>query len=72
MSCAKMSEPIEIPFRIAESDGPKEPCIRWECRCSKGKGYFSRSVQPIASHRIPGDWLNGELCKNGWTDLNDL
>jgi len=27
MSCAKLAEPIEMPFE--DSGGPKEPCIRW-------------------------------------------
>ena len=43
------------------------------CRCPDRKGHFAVSdrFKSIVKHRILV-WVNCELCKNSWTDLNDV
>jgi len=40
VSCAKTVTLIEMPFRMWTEVGPNEPCIRWRCRCPRGRGNF--------------------------------
>ena len=35
-------------------------------------GGGSGRLKSIVKHRIFGVGVKGELCKNSWTDLNDL
>jgi len=44
------------------------------CRCPHGKGQLgvSGQLKSIVKHSILGVLKKGELCKNGWTDLNDM
>jgi len=40
VSCAKMAEPIEIPFGLWTQVGPREPCIGCGSRSPEAKGNF--------------------------------
>jgi len=55
----------------AESNGPKEPRIRWEYKFKKGRGTFRGVSGQLQSIRCWGIGWKGELCYNAWTDLND-
>ena len=65
MSCTKTAEPVWN----AETRGSMG------CTCCPRErellGVSSRQGS-IVKHRILGAGQKGELCKNGWIDLNDL
>jgi len=50
VSCAKMAEPIEMPFGAkADSFGSKDPCILDGVEIPYGKGQSLRIVRPFRS-----------------------
>jgi len=41
LTCAKMAEPMEMPFGfwVVDSGAPKEACIRWGCTVAQPGEY---------------------------------
>jgi len=52
VSCAKTAEPIEMPFKIVDSGGPKEEFIRWGPDPHASRGNFEGEEGP--AHEMPG------------------
>jgi len=63
--CAKMAEPIKMSFGLWARMGPRNHVLDWGPDPLTGRGNFEGKGRPIGT-------LCHKVCKNGWTDLNDL
>ena len=48
VSCAKVDEPIEMPFAVPDWCMPKEPRIRWRSGFSTGRGNFGGGYMSVS------------------------
>jgi len=60
VSCAKMAEPIEMPFGIETRVGWRNHVLKG-VEIPHGKGHFWGDARATQNHG------SSQLCKNGWT-----
>jgi len=57
MCCAKMAEPIEMPFETLSLVNPRNHALDVGADAAMGRGTFRGVSSPL--HRILGDWVKG-------------
>jgi len=69
VSCAKTTEPTEMPFGIWTQVGPEEACIRWECILAPpGEYHWTMCGDDTSCCEIAFDHLllsSYHYCDNG-------